>query len=59
MLKGKRFKIAEKLLQEEMDACEKMLDEVHERQIRIHRMMFHNGFISREDYERAKKEYIF
>ena len=59
MLKGKRFKIAAKVLIEEMETCERMLDDVYERQVRIHKIMFHNGFISEEDYERAKKEYVF
>ena len=59
MLKGKRFKIAEKVLKEETRACEELLEEVHQRQIRIHRIMFHNGFISKEDYKKAKREYVF
>jgi membrane peptidoglycan carboxypeptidase len=59
MLKGKRFKIAAKVLKEETKVCDEMLNEVHERQKRIHKIMFHNGFISEEDYERAKKEYVF
>jgi hypothetical protein len=59
VLKGKRFDIAGKVLKEEIDACEELLDEVYERQLKIHKIMVRNGFISQEDYEKAKKDYIF
>ena len=53
----KRRDIAEKVLREEMKICEGLLNEVYERQLSINKVLHANGFISKEEYEKVKKDY--
>lgn len=53
----KRQDIAWKLAREEMEVCGEMLNEVHQRQLRINKILFSSGFISEEQYEKVKKDY--
>jgi uncharacterized membrane protein len=57
-LRTKRQNIAEKLVREEMEVCGGLLNEVYDRQLRINKILFANGFISEEKYEKVKKDYI-
>ena len=56
-IKTKRQHLAEKLVQEEMGVCEGLLNEAIERHLRASKILFANGFISEEEYEKVKKDY--
>lgn len=58
-VKTKRQHLAWKLVQEEMEVCEGLLNEAIERHLKVGKILFANGFISEEEYEKVKKDYSF
>jgi uncharacterized membrane protein len=56
-IKTKRQYIAEKVVREEMEVCEGLLNEAYERHLKVSKILFANGFISEEEYEKVKKDY--